>query len=873
MTLKEAIKRYKDNIDEYWNNEKYKWEAVKCFQDNWDIDADDFSEMLEKSLAKAKNLFSGGYYYPQKMIIEFAKFNSEQVRKMLANLFDESLSFENRYKSFRENTNGLLEEFKKSVGDEGKLKNHYQDMRAICVYLSFRYPEKYYLYKTSMYKGFKKLVNFQEKSYSSDSTVNNYLNYADMCQDMIEKIKKDSELLQMQQKLVEQDGACYKDFDLHLLAQTIIYVCSEYNDEEEWFPSLSEYDPGITSEQWVEILNNPQITSSNNLEMLAMFYDYGEPATCAQLAKKYGKSANYFNKGSSSYAERVARETGCKIMPEEINDYAKWWPILYLGKNDNKRDEGKFVWKMRDELKNALGQIELPKVEGVSDMADSSKFGLNTILYGPPGTGKTYNTVVYAVAIIEEKSLDEIKKEPYAEVLERYRNYKQQGLVEFITFHQSYGYEEFIEGIRPVMDDDSQEEGKLEYQIVPGVFKAFCERASIPVLKSDFDIGINDNPTVWKVSLEGTGDNKTRTECLENNHIRLGYDEYGEITSETQLDYGKQALNAFISNMKIGDIVFSCYSATSIDAIGVVTGEYEYHDEYEKYKRLRTVNWLVKGINEDILEINDGKTLTLSPTYALKRITLSDVMSLLEKVAPELIMQKEKKKNHVFIVDEINRGNISKIFGELITLLEGSKRAGAREEMETILPYSGDKFSVPDNVYVLGTMNTADRSIALIDTALRRRFEFEEMMPNSKVLDANGIGIISQDGIELNVSKMLDTINKRIEYLYDREHTIGHAFFMPLKEDPSIECLAEIFKKRIIPLLQEYFYEDYSKIQLVLGDNDKTSEDNKFIIEDFSKIDDIFNGTPDVDLPEKAYSIQWEAFENIDSYKKIGKGL
>ncbi|MBE5970061.1 MAG: ATPase [Lachnospiraceae bacterium] len=746
-------------------------------------------------------------------------------------------------------------------------------MRAICVYLSFAYPEKYYLYKTSMYKGFKKLVNYQEKSYSNDSTVNNYLNYADMCQDMIEEIKMDSELLQMQQKLVEQDDACYKDSGLHLLAQTIIYVCSEYNDEEEWFPSLSEYDPEITSEQWVEILNNPQITSSNNLEMLAMFYDYGEPATCAQLAKKYGKSANYFNKGSSSYAERVARETGCKTMPEEISDDAKWWPILYFGKSISDGDAGGYAWKIRDELKNALEQIELPKIKGVSDMINSSEIGLNTILYGPPGTGKTYNTAVYAVAIIEEKSLDEVKKSSYTDVLKRYNNYKQQGLIELITFHQSYGYEEFIEGIRPVMDSDVQEEGKLEYQIVSGIFKAFCERAARPILKNDFDIGINENPTVWKVSLEGTGDNKTRTECLENNHIRIGFDEYGDITSETQLDNGKNVLNAFISRMKIGDIVFSCYSATTIDAIGVVTGEYEYHPEYEEYTRLRNVKWLVKGINENIVAINEGKTLTLPSTYALNSITLSDVMTLLDKVAPELIKQEEKKKNHVFIIDEINRGNISKIFGELITLLEDSKRAGNKEEMETILPYSGDRFSVPNNVFVLGTMNTADRSIALIDTALRRRFEFEEMMPNSSVLDAKGIGLISQDGKVLKVSKMLDTINKRIEYLYDREHTIGHAVFMSLQSDPSIECLSKIFKKRIIPLLQEYFYEDYSKIQLVLGDNEKSNDNVKFIIKDGTKPDDIFNGTVDVDLPDEVYSINWEAFENIDSYKEIGEDL
>ena len=232
----------------------------------------------------------------------------------------------------------------------------------------------------------------------------------------------------------------------------------------------------------------------------------------------------------------------------------------------------------------------------------------------------------------------------------------------------------------------------------------------------------------------------------------------------------------------------------------------------------------------------------------------------------------QETKPYVFIIDEINRGNISKIFGELITLIEDTKRAGASEAMEAILPYSGEAFSVPNNVYILGTMNTADRSIALMDTALRRRFEFAEMMPNSEVLDSLGVGTIAAGDEELNVSRMLDVINERIEYLFDREHTIGHAFFTKLADDPSLETLASIFEKNVIPLLQEYFYEDYEKIQLVLGDNSKEDE-FKFILDRSVKVKDIFNGNPDIDLPEKGYIVQHEAFLKLESYKQIGKDL
>ncbi|MBQ9594786.1 MAG: AAA family ATPase, partial [Synergistaceae bacterium] len=230
------------------------------------------------------------------------------------------------------------------------------------------------------------------------------------------------------------------------------------------------------------------------------------------------------------------------------------------------------------------------------------------------------------------------------------------------------------------------------------------------------------------------------------------------------------------------------------------------------------------------------------------------------------------EENYVIIIDEINRGNISKIFGELITLIEDTKRAGAAEAMEAVLPYSGEPFSVPQNVYILGTMNTADRSIAMIDTALRRRFEFAEMMPDSRILESIGAGKIVLGVEELNVARMLDIINTRIEYMFDREHTIGHAFFTKLADNPSVETLAAIFEKNVIPLLQEYFYEDYEKIQLVLGDNTKEDE-YKFILDRPVKVKDIFNGNPDIDLPEKGYVIQHSAFRKLKSYKQIGKDL
>ena len=492
--------------------------------------------------------------------------------------------------------------------------------------------------------------------------------------------------------------------------------------------------------------------------------------------------------------------------------------------------------------------------------ANSTSFAKNIILCGTPGTGKTYSTVLYAVSIIDEKPFDAIKAEDYSTVFARYLKYKEDGLVAFTTFHQSFGYEEFIEGIRPVVSaEENAETGRdIEYEVHDGIFKSFCDKAGTPISGgTSVDLGFGKNPSVWKVSLEGTGDNPTRTECLKNNHIRIGYDSYGETPPDIyeKGDNGRNILNAFYYKMQIGDIVFSCYSNKTIDAIGVITGEPEWHDEYEHYKRLRNVKWLVKDINEDIFDLN-AQRLMMQPSVYKLSVSVTDALQILRKVKPSLFTPRVKIPNRVFIIDEINRGNISKVFGELITLIEPTKRIGAKEQLRATLPYSGQSFGVPDNVYLIGTMNTADRSIALIDTALRRRFSFVEMQPDSATLKD-----VLVDGID--ISEMLDTINKRITVLLDREHTIGHSYLLPLKSDPTLERLAAIFENTIVPLLQEYFYDDYEKIQLVLGDNQKPDDSTRFIVRRNDAVK-LF-GNADIDFPEY-YEINNEAFKRIDAY-------
>ena len=646
--------------------------------------------------------------------------------------------------------------------------------------------------------------------------------------------------------------------------------------ESMYFPSLEEYDPGITTQKYIDLLQNEDVVQKKLLDTIYYMFLLGGEATCTAIANEYGDTAQHYSAHATTVAKAIQSATKCQLS-ERDEGPDRYWSILFFGRHV---DANHFSWKLREPLYEAIEELD---DEGffaylVPEESDDMKetFSKNLILYGPPGTGKTFNTVIYAVAIVEKKNFLDVQQEAVADykaVKDRFEDYKSKGRIAFTTFHQSYGYEEFIEGIRPVMDESNSDVG---YSIEDGVFKDFCKRAAIPIQSDNKkDMGFNSNPNIWKVSLYGTYDNPIRQECMKNSHIRIGFSDYSEdLTEEEEKgEYISPPLKAFYKKMEIGDIVLSCYTNETIDAIGVITGDVEYHSEYDGYKRLRKVKWLVKDLNENIVSINGGSKMVQSTVYQMK-IAVSDVLDIVDKYSDGASTTNSFEDNFVFIIDEINRGNISKVFGELITLVEESKRIGAPEELKVKLPYSHQQFGVPKNVYILGTMNTADRSIAIMDTALRRRFSFVEMLPESDVLRQLGNPIVYDNGVSVNVADMLDIINERITFLYDREHTIGHAFFMPLINNPSVETLAMIFEKSIIPLLQEYFYEDYAKIQLVLGDDGKTGDKKpyQFIMDEDMDANKIFETVQELDS-EKKYSINYPAFKEIESYKLISKKL
>ena len=447
-------------------------------------------------------------------------------------------------------------------------------------------------------------------------------------------------------------------------------------------------------------------------------------------------------------------------------------------------------------------------------------FPLNMVLYGPPGTGKTHKTAQYAVEICDGSA--PISR---GELMARYEELRRNGRISFVTFHQSYGYEDFVEGLRPEMS-----EGQINYRVRPGVFRDMCDTAR---RNTFIKPGISGKPlkerSIFKMSLGSAGTEEGRQvfqECITRGIVLMGWGgslDFSDCQSPSEIlkrakdsefferpELDARFVGALKDEIQPGDIIIASHGNASFQAIGEVTGGYEFIEIplVGKFHQARAVRWLVVYENRCPVEKIFNQNFTMHTLYRL------DPAGVNFDVLENLLVEQQFATNlpFVFIIDEINRANLSKVFGELITLLESDKREGRTNALTLKLPYSGDDFCVPPNLHVIGTMNTADRSIALLDTALRRRFEFEELRPDVSVLPEEPVG-----GVDLR--RLLIAINERIEYLYDRDHTIGHAYFIDCRSLADIDA---VFRRKVIPLLQEYFYEDWSKVRAVLNDSDGT---------------------------------------------------
>ena len=516
-----------------------------------------------------------------------------------------------------------------------------------------------------------------------------------------------------------------------------------------------------------------------------------------------------------------------------------------------------FIEFANDFNRFSVDDFKIIENKGESTMPDElNKIPLNQILYGPPGTGKTYSTIDKALEIL--KSFDCIDEIPQSreEKREIFNAYKEKGQIRFITFHQSFSYEEFVKGIKPIFVDENGDEVEnstnMVYKPKDGIFKEICNDAKQYTKEFGERLAKSNNKpytidttkTLWRLYTIPNADrnNDYFDECIKNNYVKVFYD-YGGVRLKDEVKEGDYIA---IPSTRRNEM------SKTIRAFGILKGMKD-DLEGEKNEFARKVEWLWSAKDEsEILEFDEGVNFSRPTFQRVGKTGKEEIFEFMQKLLGNRVFE---TKPYILIIDEINRGNISKILGELITLIEESKRIGEKEELKVRLPYSNEEFGVPSNLYIIGTMNTADRSIALLDTALRRRFEFVEMMPDCSLLSTDCEGV--------NLRELLKVMNDRIEFLLDREHTIGHSFFIGIT---SIEELKEVFAKKIIPLLQEYFYEDYAKIDAVLNGNGMVEKVSKSVASLFQK------SRPD-DLEDKIiYNIaplHSKIWDNPQTYKNI----
>ena len=418
---------------------------------------------------------------------------------------------------------------------------------------------------------------------------------------------------------------------------------------------------------------------------------------------------------------------------------------------------------------------------------------LNQILYGPPGTGKTYQTIDRALQILDATFAAANKSDREA-LKGRFDELIADGRICFVTFHQSFSYEDFVEGLRAEVRAD----GSINYYIADGVLKSFCKATA-------------EGPRLQPGVTFASGYVVTRS-------------------TEEILWLEKPNGSSLPMPWAIIDELRSL-----IDAGAITLSDVREKTVFSRVPESRIEKYIVNGYNNllpHILEAVGAKQS--SPTGQAS----------------------------VLIIDEINRGNVSKIFGELITLIEQSKRAGASEALSAVLPYSKRPFSLPSGLHIIGTMNTADRSLATVDIALRRRFVFIEIEPDSSSLE--GIEIAGVD-----VAKLLDTLNARIEALLDRDHRLGHSYFIGLISDDDVRQLKQVFSTQIIPLLQEYFFDDWQRIRLVLNDHRKVAAADRFVVEQEGGGADLF-GEGNIEVPtSRSWRINADALDRPTAYQSI----
>lgn len=782
--LKDVLAQYKQSfVSTQWGNEKYKWEAVKWFQDNWDVNASDFPEMLSRSLDKTFNLLASNNNFPKGMIVGFAKAAPEEVRAMFIALFDESQDVFERMNAFKMQSSILLEKYGNGAAQ------HYQYENAISTYLWLRYPDKYYIYKF----GEVKTVSSELESdyrFKKGAYADNIRNFLRLYDEISAALKEDTELVNLFQS--QLTDTCYPDPELKTLTIDVgFYISRLYSQENAekaeaaaWFPS--DYTPGLTEEDWLALLGDDKVFTTGSLEIMKRMKDYGGQATCTQLAVKYGETKNFYLTGSTALAKRVVEKTGCPVLTDDKNENSKWWPVLYIGRYATKDEQGSYIWKLRDELSTALDKTDLSGIElyvaAAPGEEDRGYWWLNA-------NPKIWSYSDIAVGEVQSYTL-------YNENGNKrriFQNFLDAKAGDMIIGYESNPVKQIVAIGRVSAEQDGE---KLFFEKVEG-------------LTSPIDYA-------------------TLKECPELERMEYFQNPQGSLFKLTRGEYD------FILDMIREE------NPVSTDAAIDAYTKSDFLDEvYMTEKRYENLVAVLRNKKNIILQGAPG----VGKTFAARRLAWSmmgeqddsriEFVQFHQNYSYEDFMMGYKPvedgfelkygifyrfcqkaanqpdKEFFFIIDEINRGNMSKIFGELLMLIEKDYRG-----TKATLAYNGLSFSVPKNLYIIGMMNTADRSLAMIDYALRRRFSFFEVEPG---FDSEGF-IHYQNGLNN------ETLNELISKVKDLNHEIaldkslgkgfciGHSYFCG-RDICTDEWMHSIVDYDILPMLSEYWFDDSNKLQ------------------------------------------------------------
>lgn len=782
--LKDVLAQYKQSfVSTQWGNEKYKWEAVKWFQDNWDVNASDFPEMLSRSLDKTFNLLASNNNFPKGMIVGFAKAAPEEVRAMFIALFDESQDVFERMNAFKMQSSILLEKYGNGAAQ------HYQYENAISTYLWLRYPDKYYIYKF----GEVKTVSSELESdyrFKKGAYADNIRNFLRLYDEISAALKEDTELVNLFQS--QLTDTCYPDPELKTLTIDVgFYISRLYSQENaekaeaaSWFPS--DYTPGLTEEDWLALLGDDKVFTTGSLEIMKRMKDYGGQASYTQLAVKYGETKNFYLTGSTALAKRVIEKTGCSVLTDDKNENSKWWPVLYIGRYATKDEQGSYIWKLRDELSAALDKVDLSDIElyvaAAPGEEDRGYWWLNA-------NPKIWSYSDIAVGEVQSYTL-------YNENGNKrriFQNFLDAKAGDMIIGYESNPVKQIVAIGRVSAEQDGE---KLFFEKVEG-------------LTSPIDYA-------------------TLKECPELERMEYFQNPQGSLFKLTRGEYD------FILDMIREE------NPVSTDAAIDAYTKSDFLDEvYMTEKRYENLVAVLRNKKNIILQGAPG----VGKTFAARRLAWSmmgeqddsriEFVQFHQNYSYEDFMMGYKPvedgfelkygifyrfcqkaanqpdKEFFFIIDEINRGNMSKIFGELLMLIEKDYRG-----TKATLAYNGLSFSVPKNLYIIGMMNTADRSLAMIDYALRRRFSFFEVEPG---FDSEGF-IHYQNGLNN------ETLNELISKVKDLNHEIaldkslgkgfciGHSYFCG-RDICTDEWMHSIVDYDILPMLSEYWFDDPNKLQ------------------------------------------------------------